>query len=110
MSRPDELPPSFRAQVYSVVRQIPAGRVLGYGHVAARLGRPRMARHVGWALGALQPGEDVPWWRVIRSSGHLALQGDPARGPLQRQLLRDEGVIVDEADRVDMGLFFWDGE
>lgn len=110
MSAQDEIPTGFRAQVYRAVREIPPGRVLGYGHVAARLGRPRMARQVGYALSALEPGADVPWWRVIRSSGHIAMQGDPSRGPLQRQLLAQEGVRADEQDRVDMGLYFWDGE
>jgi len=105
----DEIPRNFRQQVYDEVRRIPAGRVLGYGHVAARLERPRMARQVGYALAALEPGSDVPWWRVIRSSGHLALQGDPSRGPLQRRLLQDEGVVFDGDDHVDMAVYGWVG-
>lgn len=105
----DELPLGFRARVWAEVRLIPPGRVLGYGHVAARIGRPRLARQVGWAMAALPADTEVPWWRVIRSSGHLALQGDPTRGVLQRGLLEAEGVVFDE-DRVDMGLFCWDGE
>ncbi len=107
MSIQDPVPRGFRARVYEIVREIPQGRVLGYGHVAARLGRPRLARQVGWALGALQEGDAVPWWRVIRSSGHLALQGDPARGPLQRALLEAEGVVFDEQERVDMAVYAW---
>ena len=31
--------------VYALVASIPPGRVMGYGHVAAALGHPRMARH-----------------------------------------------------------------
>lgn len=96
----------FRAGVWAAVCHIPAGQVLGYGHVSALLGRPRAARQVGYALAALPPGADVPWWRVLRSSGSIAMQGDPARGPLQRQLLVDEGVEVMD-DRVDMGRFRW---
>lgn len=104
-----DVPQGFRAQVYALVRQIPHGRVLGYGHVAARLERPRMARQVGWALSALEPDTDVPWWRVIKSDGQLALRGDPDRAPLQRQLLEAEGVVFQE-DRCDMALYRWDGE
>lgn len=84
----------FRAAVYAVVDRIPVGRVLGYGHVAAVLGSPRAARQVGYALAALEPGTTVPWWRVIRSDGSVALQGDPARGPIQEALLRREGIAV----------------
>lgn len=105
---PRPVAPRFRDLVYDAVREIPPGQVLGYGHVAARVGHPRMARQVGWALAALEPGETVPWWRVIRSNGTLALQGDPGRGPLQRRLLEDEGVDF-QNDKVDMRRFHWDG-
>ena len=96
----------FRLGVWAAVRHIPAGHVLGYGHVAALIQRPRAARQVGYALAALPPGADVPWWRVLRSNGSVAMQGDPARGPLQVRLLRDDGVEVID-DRVDMGRFRW---
>ena len=105
----ERVPPGFRALVYDEVRKIPAGSVLGYGHVAAFIGRPRMGRHVGWALAALEPDSDVPWWRVIRSDGSVALQGDPSRGPVQEALLRAEGVLV-ERHRVAMRTFRWQGE
>lgn len=90
---------NFFADVYTLVRRIPPGRVMGYGHVAAALGHAAMARQVGWALAALPADTDVPWQRVIRSSGHLALQGDPVRGLLQRRLLELEGVVFTD-DRV----------
>jgi methylated-DNA-protein-cysteine methyltransferase-like protein len=100
-------PVGFRARVYAVVAGIPAGRVMGYGHVAAALGSPGLARQVGWALAALPLARtDVPWQRVIRSSGGLAFQGDPARGALQRSLLAAEGVDF-EGDRVPMARFAW---
>lgn len=96
----------FRAAVYTVVRQIEAGRVAGYGQVAAVLGSPRAARQVGYALAALEPGDTVPWWRVIRTDGSIALQGDPNRGPLQMVMLREEGIeLID--NRVDMARFRW---
>lgn len=97
---------SFNARVYAVVSSIPPGRVMGYGHVAGALGHPRMARQVGWALAALPAGSGVPWQRVIRSSGALALQGDPTRGALQRALLEEEGVRFD-GDRVPMDRYGW---
>jgi methylated-DNA-protein-cysteine methyltransferase related protein len=102
----------FNERVYLVVSEIPRGRVAGYADVAAILGSPRAARQVGWALSALErrsagnPG-DVPWQRVIRSSGTIALQGEPGRGLLQRTLLEEEGIVFD-GDRVDMARFRWD--
>ena len=99
--------PGWRARVYEVVRAIPRGKVLGYGHVAAMLDAPRKARHVGYALAALDPGDDVPWWRVLRSSGHIAFRGDPVRGPLQRRLLEGEGVVF-KGERVPMETHRWE--
>ncbi len=96
----------FRQAVYAAVAVIPHGRVLGYGQVAAMLGSPRAARQVGYALAALPPDTTVPWWRVIRSDGSLALQGDPGRGPLQAALLQAEGVELLDW-RVEMSRFGW---
>lgn len=103
----------FRAAVYAVVRAIPTGKVLGYGHVAAVLGRPRAARQVGFALAALDEdgcapdGEVVPWWRVPRSDGTVAMQGDSTRGPRQIARLAEDGVELTEG-RIDMRAHRWD--
>jgi methylated-DNA-protein-cysteine methyltransferase-like protein len=103
---------NFNERVYRVVSWIPRGRVLGYAGVASLLGSPRAARQVGWALSALENDRRevaarVPWHRVIRSSGQIALQGEPGRGLLQRALLEEEGVLFN-GDRVDMRRFCWD--
>ncbi|HCH66500.1 MAG: cysteine methyltransferase [Deltaproteobacteria bacterium] len=102
----------FRAAVYAAVQRIPPGRVLGYGMVAAAIGRPRAARQVGYALAALDAGNGpdgrpVPWWRVPRSDGSIAMQGSVERGPRQIALLRAEGVEVRDG-RLDMRVYRWD--
>ncbi len=96
----------FRDAVYALVECIPPGRVAGYGQVAAWIGHPRAARQVGFAMAALEPGTPVPWWRVIRSNGSIALQGDPTRGPRQALLLGDEGVLVHDW-KISMSRFGW---
>ncbi|MDG1483685.1 MAG: MGMT family protein [Myxococcota bacterium] len=98
----------WRAGVYAVVCCIPSGCVLGYRDVGVLLGRPRAARQVGYALAALEPGRDVPWWRVTRSNGTIAMQGDPSRGLLQAQLLRGEGVTVSDRGRLDIRVARWE--
>ena len=42
--------PKFARAVYALVREVPRGRVVTYGQVAAILGHPRAARAVGTAL------------------------------------------------------------
>jgi alkylated DNA nucleotide flippase Atl1 len=57
----------FVSRVLAVVESIPDGRVMTYGDVAAAIGS-RAARAVGQVMARY--GDGVPWWRVIRSSGH----------------------------------------
>ena len=83
---------NFRARAQAFAATIPAGRVMGYGHVAAALGNPGAARQVGYAMAALPPDTEVPWHRVLHSDGTLALRGDPVRSVVQRGLLEREGV------------------
>ncbi|WP_167042986.1 MGMT family protein [Salinibacterium sp. ZJ454] len=59
----------FATQVLQVVDSIPSGRVMTYGDVAAVLGS-RAARTVGQVMA--YHGHEVPWWRVVRASGHVA--------------------------------------
>ncbi|KZW01473.1 MGMT family protein [Exidia glandulosa HHB12029] len=87
----------FHAHVYRVVREIPAGRVTSYGHVAKLMGMPRHSRHVGQALKFLPPNTNVPWQRVISSSGTISSRGPGTNGAdRQRQALEAEGVEVRE--------------
>ncbi|MGH7333947.1 MAG: MGMT family protein [Candidatus Rokuibacteriota bacterium] len=80
----------FMAAVYRLVRRIPRGRVLTYGEIAARLGRPRGARMVGHAMRVCPP--DVPWHRVVNARGAISLRA-PMSGMLtQRIRLEQEGV------------------
>ncbi|KAF8492253.1 MGMT family protein [Gautieria morchelliformis] len=97
----------FHALVYHVVRQIPYGKATSYGHVAKLIGMPKHSRHVGQALKFLGPDSDVPWQRVVSSTGKIS-----SRGPLteaatrQRLALEAEGVEVREM-KVSWGEYGW---
>ncbi|MGD8277156.1 MAG: MGMT family protein, partial [Gemmatimonadota bacterium] len=77
----------FTHRVWDVVRQVPRGRVVSYGGVAAILGRPRAARGVGHALSVLAEDSDVPWWRVVNRNGEISIRGPMHGAALQRALL-----------------------
>ncbi len=96
----------FHERVYDVVRRVPVGRLTTYGDVAAALGSPRVARHVGWALAALREG-DVPWHRVINAQGRISFKGDVVRGETQRLRLEAEGVGFDKAGRAPLKALRW---
>jgi alkylated DNA nucleotide flippase Atl1 len=59
----------FTSRVLDVVAAIPAGHAMSYSDVAAALGS-RAARGVGQVMA--YAGADVPWWRVVKASGHPA--------------------------------------
>jgi len=56
----------FAGAVLAIVDDIPPGRVMTYGDVAAELGS-RGARAVGRVLA--RQGGSVPWWRVVYADG-----------------------------------------
>lgn len=90
-----------------MVETIPNGFVMSYGGVARAIGMPNHARHVGYALSALEPETLTPWWRVIRADGSIALKGDPIRGPKQAQLLKGESIAF-KGQRVDIKAHRWE--
>lgn len=57
----------FAGRVLELVESIPPGKVMAYGEVAAALGS-RAPRAVGQVMA--YHGGEVPWWRVVRASGH----------------------------------------
>ena len=92
----------FFDRVYSVVCQIPRGRVLTYGRVAALAGNPRAARMVGWALHQNpRPGE-IPCHRVVFRDGSLSPAFAFGGADEHRRLLELEGVPFLEDGRVDL--------
>jgi len=99
---------AFFAEVYALVRQVPAGRVVTYGQIAVYLGRPQGARTVGWAMRAAPEG--VPWQRVINSQGRISEHGrSPDDVRHQRALLEAEGIVFDREGRVDLRVYQWEG-
>ena len=84
-----------------LVDAIPAGRALTYGDVAELTGWGS-ARAVGAVMS--RHGHEVPWQRVVLSTGEPA----PSAPGEALRLLRAEGVPL-RGDRVDMRAARWDG-
>ena len=97
----------FTRSVYAVVSAIPSGKVASYGMVATILGRSRAPRAVGGALSALSEEIDVPWWRVISTSGRIVTSSVHHTAQVQRALLEDEGVRLKESGRIDRNRYEW---
>ncbi len=97
---------SFNESVYEIVEKIPCGRVATFGQIARMIGRPRMARFVGYASNN-KASWHLPWHRVVFKDGTLI--GDPFRDQ-QYKTLKSEGVKFTRDKRVKMEEFQWQPE
>ena len=100
--------PSFRSQVYEVVRRVPEGRVTTYGAIARALNAPRSARMVGWAMSQCPADVSEVAHRVVNRFGELSGGWSWGHPEIMRALLEDEGVEFVDDLRVNMPLHFWD--
>ena len=96
------------SEVYEIVREIPAGKVMNYGAIAKLLTRPLPARAVGWAIADCP--DDVPWHRVVNVRGICSTDNvDGAEIGRQRRRLEAEGVVFVNG-HVDMAAHAWTPE
>ena len=93
-------------RIWTTVCDIPAGKVASYGQVAEIAGVPRGARQVGYALKRIPDDLEVPWHRVIRSSGRLAFDDNTRAFKRQVKRLSMEDVPVLKG-RVNMRKYRW---
>lgn len=99
----------FYNRVYELVKLIPLGKVTTYGEIARALNRPHASRAVGYALHRNPNPATIPCHRVVNRFGELA-EGFAFGGRgAQKNLLINEGVMVDK-NKVDLDrymFYFW---
>lgn len=96
---------AFKERVYALVAQIPRGRVMTYGQIAALCG----AAWAAWEVGQIAHAgpSDLPWQRVVNKSGGLA-SGWPGGGKAAHAAaLRAEGVDVSDDYKIDVTNLLW---
>jgi methylated-DNA-protein-cysteine methyltransferase-like protein len=91
-------------RILKAIRTVPKGRVSSYRDIALAAGLPNGARQVARILHSMAEREKLPWHRIIKADGRIAL-GEGNGRELQISLLRSEGVRVSKAGVVDMGRY-----
>ena len=89
---------TFSDNVYDLLRKVPKGRVTTYKEIAHALGT-RAYRGVGQAMKRNTYAPEVPWHRVIATSGRIGgFKGKTSGGAIQEKMnmLIDEGIEFDE--------------
>jgi methylated-DNA-protein-cysteine methyltransferase-like protein len=91
-------------RIIAALNAVPPGRVSCYRDIALAAGLPNGARQVVRILHSLSRSHRLPWHRIIRADGRIAL---PAGAGKEEQiaLLRAEGVKVNNAGVVDLRYF-----
>ena len=92
-------------KIIEQILAIPAGKVSSYRNIALKAGIPNGARQTVRTLHSMSEKYNLPWHRVIRSNGSIALEGEGRA--LQITLLRAEGVEISAEGIVDMQRFGW---
>lgn len=100
----DAVEPNFRQKVEMLVAQIPQGRVMTYGQLAALCGNARAARIVGGIAHFGDP--ELPWQRVVNKQGGLA-SGYPGDRLGHKMALEAEGYTISDDYRVDVSKILW---
>lgn len=97
---------SYR-KIWAQAALIPAGQVASYGQIAKQAGLPRRgARMVARAVGAAPREMNLPWHRIVNAQGKIAIPPGTAGYHRQQELLRQEGVVVEDG-KLDMDAYRW---
>lgn len=94
-------------KIYDVVCQIPKGKVATYGTVAQKAGNPRWARVVGYALHNNPAPGVIPCHRVVNREGRVAESFVFGGGDIQRQMLKDEGIVFESDGHINLNIYGW---
>lgn len=94
--------------IYSIVNEIPSGKVATYGQVASIVSPGLPARIVGYALHGLPDCTLIPWHRVINSKGKISFAATRHdHDSLQQKLLEQEGIKFSNDGIIDLNKFLW---
>ena len=97
----------FSQMVIKLILQIPAGKVATYGQIAKLAGKPQGSRGVAWILNSCSKSHKLPWQRVLNSQGKISFPVGTAECSQQMRLLKKEGVVFDENQKIDLSVFQW---
>jgi len=80
----------FQTRVWTALRDVPFGKTVSYGELAAQIGNPKAARAIGGAVGKNPIPIIIPCHRVLAAGGKLG--GFTGGTDIKEWLLAIEGV------------------
>lgn len=92
---------TFTADVIKIIKNIPSGKVMTYGQIAACAGSPRGARQVSRILHSMSKKHNLPWHRVINAEGKITIR-DEEMVQVQKMSLEAEGIVFTSSYQLDL--------
>ena len=102
-------PPNKAQLIWQALAQVPSGKAVSYGQLAALAGLPGYARFVGTTLKKLPNDTRLPWHRVVNAAGRISFPENSPKFVEQKQRLRSEGIIFNN-NRIGLNRCRWNGE
>jgi len=85
-------------RIIEEILAVPKGKVSCYRDIALRAGVPNGARQVVRVLHTMTLKHKLPWYRIVKADGTIALEGEGKIEQIKR--LRSEGVKVSDDGKV----------
>jgi methylated-DNA-protein-cysteine methyltransferase related protein len=93
--------------IYSIVKQIPLGKVTSYGIIAKLIGGGFSARVVGYAMNKASFYDDIPAHRVVNRNGLLTGRHHFTPPQRMQSLLEEEGIEIIDNQIVNFQDVLW---
>lgn len=100
---------AFTERAIEIIKNIPEGKVMTYGQIAAFAGSPRGARQVARLLHSMSSKYGLPWHRVVNAAGQIVISDEESRFA-QQAFLEEEGVEVKASGKVDLRLYRFESQ
>ncbi|PJB82868.1 MAG: cysteine methyltransferase [Acidobacteria bacterium CG_4_9_14_3_um_filter_49_7] len=81
---------AFQTSVWTALQNVPYGKTVSYGELAAQIGKPKAARAIGGAVGKNPIPIIIPCHRVLAAGGKLG--GFTGGTDIKEWLLAIEGI------------------
>lgn len=94
----------FTKKAIEIIKNIPTGKVMTYGQIAALAGNKKGARQVVRILHTMSNAYELPWHRVVNVKGEIAILDEETRF-IQLHNLQLEGIKFDDDGRIDLKCF-----
>jgi methylated-DNA-protein-cysteine methyltransferase-like protein len=101
---PEDKTTESTLRIINALKSVAPGRVSSYRDIALAAGIPNGARQVAQVLHSMSQTQNLPWHRIIRADGRIALPWGGGREE-QIALLRAEGVRVSDAGEVSPAFY-----